>query len=101
MVMVGSRNEHRVDLPVHGVEHPPVIRESFWLGALRGSLLGGCRKALVVHIHDSDQVLAQRTVQAHLASPATTDDGSAQFPPGLNVGKEEGSLQRLRGCHRE
>src|ERR1035438_8967641 len=101
MVMIGRRDEHRVDLLVHGVEHPPVIRERPRLRALRGSLLGGSRKALVVHIYDSDEVLGQRTVQAHLASPAATNDGSAQFPLGLNVGKEEHSLERLRGSHRE
>src|ERR1035438_8828027 len=72
MVMIGRGDEHRVDLLVHGVEHSPVIRERPRLRALRGSLLGGGSQALVVHIHDSDQVLRQRTVQAHLASPAAT-----------------------------
>ena len=41
MVMVGRGDKHRVDLLVHGVEHPPVIGERLRLSAPLGSLLRG------------------------------------------------------------
>ena len=101
MVMIGRGDEHRINLLVHGVEHPPVIVERPRLGALRGSLLRGGGEAPVVHIHDGDQVLGQRTLQAHLASPAGANDRSAQLRAGRRLSKKEGPLQRLRGSRRE
>ena len=101
MVMIGRGDEYRVNLLMHDVEHSPVIRERLRLGTPRGGLLRGGGEAPVLHINDRDQVLPQRTLKAYLASPATADDGSTKFSLGRNVGKEKGSLQRLRGSHRE
>ena len=79
MVMVRGRLEYRINLLVHGVEHPAVIAKGLGRGARLRSLSGRGSEAAILNIYQGHPFFAAGPRKTRLASAATADDGHREL----------------------
>ena len=75
MHVVRNAHDHRVDLPVHGVEELAIVAEPPGLG----KLLEGRSSAFVIHVAEGDDVLFRDLLEVLGPLAATADDSDIQL----------------------
>ena len=91
VVVIGRGDEHRVNLLAQLVEHFPVVGERLnfaGVAAFVGQRLLDGGNALVVHVHDSNQVFIERGFQVLHRPPAAADLHDANFFASIGSGED-------------
>ena len=91
MVVIGRGDQDHVEVLVALVEHLAIVVEDLGFGRVLDALVHDLGNSLLVHVHQGDEVFAERTAHAVAAHARCADHRHAQLVGRRLLGQHEGS----------